>query len=199
MPSYIRAVEKTRTREAIQVLSSISLSEDNYKLSSNEYTDKVQNFNLVFKNFDTGNQASGNSFKGEHFDYVVYGQMQPLALARRNNGEYELSVNYEEKKYFCQPSSHYICKEFGFPEMPVINEEPQEPEVPVDNPIPQEEPTNPCQIDPTSQACCEYSGDCSADEDINEICQVCNSPWLHIGIIGSLIRKYLLLCDKYCS
>lgn len=120
-PSYTKAVEKSRTREAVQVLSTIALGEQREKLARYKYTNEVDKLDLAYTNFSDGSKATGSTFDGEFFDYTVFGEDKQAAFAQRNNNEYTLSVDYLTKEIFCRPSSHYICQELGVLEGPTMS------------------------------------------------------------------------------
>lgn len=120
-PSYTKAVEKSRAREAVQVLSTISLGEQREKLARYKYTNEVDKLNLAYTNFSDGSKATGSTFDGEFFDYTVFGEDRQAAFAQRNNNEYTLSVDYLTKEIFCRPSSHFVCQELGVLEGPTMS------------------------------------------------------------------------------
>lgn len=120
-PSYTKAVEKSRAREAVQVLSTISLGEQREKLARYKYTNEVDKLDLAYTNFSDGSKATGSTFDGEFFDYKVFGEDRQAAFAQRNNNEYTLSVDYLTKEIFCRPSSHFVCQELGVLEGPTMS------------------------------------------------------------------------------
>ncbi len=120
-PSYTKAVEKSRTREAVQVLSTIALGEQREKLARYKYTNEVDKLDLAYTNFSDGSKATGSTFDGEFFDYTVFGEDRQAAFAQRNNNEYTLSVDYLTKEIFCRPSSHFVCQELGMLEGPSMS------------------------------------------------------------------------------
>lgn len=120
-PSYTKAVEKSRAREAVQVLSTISLGEQREKLARYKYTNEVDKLDLAYTNFSDGSKATGSTFDGEFFDYTVFGEDRQAAFAQRNNNEYTLSVDYLTKEIFCRPSSHFVCQELGVLEGPTMS------------------------------------------------------------------------------
>lgn len=120
-PSYTKAVEKSRTREAVQVLSTIALGEQREKLARYKYTNEVDKLDLAYTNFSDGSKATGSTFDGEFFDYTVFGEDRQAAFAQRNNNEYTLSVDYLTKEIFCRPSSHFVCQELGVLEGPTMS------------------------------------------------------------------------------
>lgn len=121
LPSYSRSVEKSRTSEAVQVLSTIALGEQREKLAKYRYTNRAEDLDLTYTNFSDGSRATGSTFGGEFFDYTIFGDDKEAAFAQRNNGEYTLSVDYATKEIFCRPSSHFICQELGVLEGPKMS------------------------------------------------------------------------------
>ncbi|MBR3632100.1 MAG: prepilin-type N-terminal cleavage/methylation domain-containing protein [Elusimicrobiaceae bacterium] len=109
LPIYNRVVEKTRATEAMQTLSSIATGEQSFQMANSGFTDQFETLDLSFNNYSDGSQATGNTLNGQYFDYTIYGNDKKAALAKRNNGEYELSVDYMTKEIFCRPIDHYIC------------------------------------------------------------------------------------------
>lgn len=120
-PSYTRAVEKSRTREAVQVLSAIALGEQREKLASYKYTNEVDKLDLAYTNYSDGSRAEGSTFNGKFFDYTIFGEDKQAAFAQRNTKEYTLSVDYLTKELFCRPSSHFICQELRLLEGPAMS------------------------------------------------------------------------------
>lgn len=113
LPTFSKAVEKGKTREAISTLSTIASGQQVYKLAQDSYTNKAENLDLSYRNFSDGTRASGSTFDGEHFNYTIYGDDRAAALAQRNNGEYYLSIDYATKEIFCRPGDTTICQALG--------------------------------------------------------------------------------------
>ena len=163
LPAYFRAVEKSRVSEPINILGTIAKAQKRHKMQNLGYTTDVSDLDLSYSKFSDGNPATGSEFDGEYFDYKVYGDDEKAALAKRNNGEYELSILYETDTIYCRPADNSTCKELGFAEGRDYGSSGEnsgdssqgtEPE-----PEPEPEPVNPCLENPSSDACCEYTGD----------------------------------------
>ncbi len=115
VPSYKWTVEKTRATQGITSLTQIAKAQYTYNAKSGNFSKNMLNLPLEMKD-DDGSVATGDTFSDQYFDYKIFGDRFSSARATRNNGEYELSVDYSTGQVFCRPITHKICRDFGLPE-----------------------------------------------------------------------------------
>ena len=74
LPQYFKAVEKSRSTEALSVLGSIAAAEERFRLasSSNAYTEDYSDFDISFTNYN-GTDATGNTLTTRNFKIVLHG------------------------------------------------------------------------------------------------------------------------------
>ncbi len=120
VPSYQKAVKKSKTTAPLSNLGAIAKAQKAKKLESLHYTDKVEELDISLPDEATGEKATGSTFEGKDFTYTVYGDDEAAATATRKvtdpDDEYELSVDYGTGELFCRPAEHKICKELGLAE-----------------------------------------------------------------------------------
>ena len=120
VPSYMRAVERSRTSDPINTLKSIAKAEQVQKLRVGEYTNQTQNLDLELRDYPAGNTVAGDTFEGQYYTYKVYGEDEAAATAGRKTTDeadfYELSVDYGTGEIFCRPATHKICMDLGLDE-----------------------------------------------------------------------------------
>ena len=120
VPSYMRAVERSRTSDPINTLKSIAKAEQVQRLRAGEYTNQTQELDLQLTDYPAGNTVAGDTFEGQYYTYKVYGEDEAAALAKRKTTdpeeEYELSIDYGTGEIFCRPSTHKICMDLGLEE-----------------------------------------------------------------------------------
>lgn len=120
VPSYMRAVERSRTSDPINTLKSIAKAEHVQKLRVGEYTNQTQNLDLELRDYPAGNTVAGDTFEGQYYTYKVYGEDEAAATAGRKTTDeadfYELSVDYGTGEIFCRPATHKICMDLGLDE-----------------------------------------------------------------------------------
>ncbi|MBQ4494115.1 MAG: hypothetical protein II972_05940, partial [Elusimicrobiaceae bacterium] len=113
LPSYNRAVEKSRASGPMANLASIAKAQNAQKLGTAHYTDNVGNLDISLRDEATGQRATGSTFESEYFTYRVYGDDKEVALATRKNVDedkkYELSVDYKTNKLYCRPITNKTC------------------------------------------------------------------------------------------
>lgn len=114
LPMYFSAVEKTHASESLQTLGVIARAQQAKKLESFHYADVIDDLYISLPDEATGEQATGNSFEDKDFSYLIYGDEEETATAKRknvdSNKKYELSVDYATGEFFCRPEGHPICK-----------------------------------------------------------------------------------------
>ncbi|MBQ6224480.1 MAG: hypothetical protein IJJ58_04865, partial [Campylobacter sp.] len=113
LPSYNRAVEKSRASGPMANLASIAKAQNAQKLGTAHYTDNVGNLDISLTDEASGQRATGSTFESEYFTYRVYGDDKEVALATRKNVDedkkYELSVDYNTNKIYCRPITNKTC------------------------------------------------------------------------------------------
>ena len=113
LPSYNRAVEKSRASGPMANLASIAKAQNAQKLGTAHYTDNVGNLDISLTDEASGQRATGSTFESEYFTYRVYGDDKEVALATRKNVDedkkYELSVDYKTNKLYCRPITNKTC------------------------------------------------------------------------------------------
>ena len=122
LPTYNRAVEKSRTSDPINTLKTIAKAEQVQRLRTGEYSNQAQELDMELKDYPNGNDVSGDAFDGQYYAYKVYGEEESAATATRkgtNEGEddfYELSVDYNTGELFCRPATNKTCMDLGLDE-----------------------------------------------------------------------------------
>ena len=114
VPTYFKAVEKSRASEAISVLGTIAKAQQRNKLQSNGYTDTIDELDITLKDYSTGTNATGSDFDTEFFDFVL-GEATTSAL-RKGSEDYTITVNYETNELTCSPAENKVCIALGLKE-----------------------------------------------------------------------------------
>ena len=114
LPSYKRAVEKTRATQGIATLENIAKAQIAYNALRGNYSPSFNSLPLDLRDKDS-KMVTGTSFKDAYFDFALHNN-NAIAVAARNNGEYSLTVDYATGKMFCSPENHPICERFGLEE-----------------------------------------------------------------------------------
>ncbi len=115
VPSYNFAVERSRASQGITSLTQIASAQKNYVAKKGNYSETMLNLPLQMNNQD-GSAVVGAEFSDKFFDYEIFGDDEEASVARRNNGEYELSIDYNTGKIFCRPIEHKICRDLNLDE-----------------------------------------------------------------------------------
>ena len=115
LPKYEFVIEKTRAAQGIMMLDRIAKAQHVYRAKRFQYAPSLDGLPLEIKD-EQGNILKTSEFNDEYFDYIVFGTPRQASIAKRNNGQYELSVNYETNKIYCRPFEHKICRDFNFDE-----------------------------------------------------------------------------------
>lgn len=122
LPTYNRAVERSRTSDPVNTLKSIAKAEQVQRLRAGEYTNELPKLDLQLTDYPAGNTVVGDTFEGQYYSYKVYGEDEAAATATRkgtNEGEedfYELSVDYGTGELFCRPATNKTCMDLGLEE-----------------------------------------------------------------------------------
>lgn len=110
LPLYLRAVEKSRTSEPLQTLSTIANAQQRYKLHDNTYATEAEKLDVTLKDNSTGTDASGSTFDSEFFDYTLG---EDFAQAARKDGDYTLGIDYDTHTLYCGGSDTSMCERLG--------------------------------------------------------------------------------------
>lgn len=111
MPMYSRSVERTRSMQGVTTLQSIAKAQNVYNVKRGAYSETVLPLPLDLIDKD-GEAVSASQFSDMYFDYKVYGDSRQASIAKRNTGEYEFFISYEDGKIHCSPEEHYICRDY---------------------------------------------------------------------------------------
>ena len=103
LPQYFKAVEKSRSAEALSVMGSVAAAMERYRLASsdNTYTTDVSALDIEFPDAGvsgagTGN-ASGATWYSKNFTFTVIGTAAPDAYVkaeRKGSNNYIITRNY---------------------------------------------------------------------------------------------------------
>ncbi|MBQ4493138.1 MAG: hypothetical protein II972_00835 [Elusimicrobiaceae bacterium] len=108
VPSYKRAIEKTRATYAVSTLGYIAKAQKSYFIKEEKYAKEMFDLSLNIKDKD-GVEVMGKQFEDKYFNYEIYGSPKKTTIAKRNNGDYELSVRYETGEICCKAFDNSIC------------------------------------------------------------------------------------------
>lgn len=114
LPSYKHAMEKTRATQGIATLETIAKAQNTYNALRGNYSPTFNSLPLDLRDKDL-RTVVGTEFQDEYFDFALYNS-NAIAVAARNNGEYELTVDYTTGKIYCSPENHPVCVRFGLEE-----------------------------------------------------------------------------------
>ena len=113
IPSYKKAVERTRAEQGIVTLQSIAKAQASYNAMRGTYANNMYALPLDLKDKD-GKDIEGDTFSDNYFGYTVYGSLLSQSLAKRNGDwNYELAIDYDTGKLYCTPEDNEICKSLG--------------------------------------------------------------------------------------
>ena len=123
LPQYFKAVEKSRSTEALSVLGSIAAAEERYRLSTtnNVYTQDYSDFDISFTNAD-GSDASGPTLTTKNFT-ITLGASSVTATRGGTAGagdtaSYSITREYRSGEVSCSDgdsSTKGICRSIGIP------------------------------------------------------------------------------------
>ena len=121
LPQYFKAVEKSRSTEALSVLGSIAAAEERYRLSTsdNTYIKDYGAFDISFTNAD-GTDASGTTLTTKNFS-IVLGNDSVTATrtgseGAGDEGKYSITREYRSGKVTCSDNGTTgICRSIGIP------------------------------------------------------------------------------------
>lgn len=114
LPSYNRAVERTRAAQGVTTLQNIAKAQANYIARRGSYTSSMYALPIDLKDKD-GKDVEGDTFSDQYFDYTIYGDVLSQSIAKREaRWNYELAIDYDTGKLYCTPEDNEICKALGF-------------------------------------------------------------------------------------
>ena len=118
LPMYFSAVEKTRATESLTLLGTIAKAQQRYKTERNRYSIDFRELDLSLKDYSTDEDAIGNEFDSEYFNYTLLDPALTKAKATRKNDDYSLYINYETNEITCKAASgeDNICVKLGLDE-----------------------------------------------------------------------------------
>ena len=96
LPQYFKAVEKSRSTEALSVLGSIAAAEERYRLSTsdNVYTQSFEDFDISFTG-SNGSDATGNQLATKNFHITLSGTgADAFVIAERQGSGGNETSNY---------------------------------------------------------------------------------------------------------
>lgn len=123
LPQYFKAVEKSRSTEALSVLGSIAAAQERYRLASsaNTYATTFSQFDISFTDESTGSDATGASYKTKNFA-IALGANSVTATrgagtaSDGESGAYTITRYYRDGRIICSdPKETGICAAIGIP------------------------------------------------------------------------------------
>lgn len=128
LPQYFKAVEKSRSTEALQVLGTIAAAEERYRLSSSEnvYTKNFADFDVSFTNID-GTDASGETLTTKNFTIKLDDTNGTVTATRggtaagvgTDSSKYTITREFRSGKVTCNDSAsgsvglNKMCRSLG--------------------------------------------------------------------------------------
>ncbi len=123
LPQYFKAVEKSRSTEALQVLGTIAAAQERYRLASSEnlYTTNFEDFDVSFTDRN-GADVSGSSYRTKNFTITISGTSgsDGQVQAVRNGGgstdqvSYTLTRRYRQGDVTCTDGGVTgMCRSLG--------------------------------------------------------------------------------------
>ncbi len=113
LPQYFKAVEKSRSAEALSLLGSIAGAEQRYYLVNDNYTTSFAGIDLDFTNESGSAVSSGNNFTTTNFT-ITLGSTQVVAQRKSGKyGQYKVCKEYMSGKLKCSDGTGSICSSLG--------------------------------------------------------------------------------------
>ena len=114
LPSYKRAVEKSRATQGMATLESIAKAQMNHNVLRGSFSPTFNGLPIEIRDNNSA-LVTGSEFSDDYFNFTL-SNTDAIAIATRQNGEYELSVDYITGKIYCSPGTHSVCMRFGLEE-----------------------------------------------------------------------------------
>ena len=115
LPQYFKAVEKSRSAEALSLLGSIAGAEQRYYLVNDNYTTDFAGIDLDFTNESGSPINSGDSFNTTNFT-ITLGSSSVVATRKTGKyGKYKVCKEYMSGKLKCEDAgeTQKICNSLG--------------------------------------------------------------------------------------
>lgn len=118
LPMYFSAVEKTRATESLTLLGTIAKAQQRYKTERDRYSTDIRELDLTLKDYSTDEDAIGNEFDSEYFNYTLLEPSLAKAKATRKNDDYSLYIDYKTNEITCKAASedNHICLQLALAE-----------------------------------------------------------------------------------
>ena len=114
LPSYKRAVEKSRAAQGIATLESIAKAQMNHNVLRGNFSPTFNGLPIELRDNESA-VVTGSEFSDNYFQFTL-SDTDSIAVAKRQNGEYELSVDYVTGRLYCSPATNSVCMRFGLEE-----------------------------------------------------------------------------------
>ena len=111
IPSYTRAVEKSRATEGMATLQQIAKAQTTYNALKGSYSSTFSGLPLDLRDFEK-KDVTGSEFSTQFFDFTMENE-GTTGVAERNNGEYTFTADFTTGKFYCTPEDNPICVRFG--------------------------------------------------------------------------------------
>lgn len=105
-PFFMRTLERMKMSSAYELMQKIALSQTNYEILNNHYTDDFKDLDIKLKD-KYGKYFEYDTAQIDNFTLIL---AKRGVLATQNNGEYFVYYNYKDSSFSCAPREHYICK-----------------------------------------------------------------------------------------
>lgn len=113
LPQYFKAVEKSRSAEALSLLGSIAGAEQRYYLVNDNYTTSFAGIDLDFTNESGNAVSSGDNFTTTNFTITLGGTQVVAQRKGGKYGQYQICKEYMSGKLGCQDATGNICNSLG--------------------------------------------------------------------------------------
>lgn len=114
LPSYKRAVEKSRAAQGMATLESIAKAQMNHNVLRGSFSPTFNGLPIELRDNNSA-VVTGSEFSDNYFQFTL-SDTDSIAVAKRQNGEYELSVDYVTGRLYCSPATNSVCMRFGLEE-----------------------------------------------------------------------------------
>lgn len=117
LPQYFKAVEKSRSSEALSILGSIAAAQERYRLadSAGAYATTFAPLDIMFANED-GSEVSGATFDTKNFTITLNNGSDAVSALRKANSSgttaYTITREYRSGKVVCTGNEN-VCKSLG--------------------------------------------------------------------------------------
>lgn len=105
-PFFMKTIERMKMSSVHDMMQKIALSQTNFEISNNHYTDDFKELDLKLKD-KYGKYLEDDTAQIDNFTLMLASKG---ILAIQNKGEYFVYYNYKNSSFSCAPNEHYICK-----------------------------------------------------------------------------------------